>query len=102
MNFNDYQDAAASTAMFRHEFYPIASLMIEAAELADLFTKPMLRGDSTVPTQDEIISEAGDVLWNLAAILTLYGINLEDVAEYNLQKLQRRQKNGTITGSGER
>jgi len=46
MNFDDYQIAAASTALYKDKFYPIASLMVEAAELSDLFIKPMLRGDN--------------------------------------------------------
>ena len=45
MNFNEYQAVAESFANYEHVFYPHASLMIEAAELADLFAKPLLRGD---------------------------------------------------------
>ena len=100
MNFNSYQKKAVSTAMYTDKFYPIASLMVESSELADLFVKPMLRGDPKEIDRDEIISEAGDVLWNLANVLADNGIDLSEVAKYNLSKLQSRQSRGVIMGSG--
>lgn len=100
MNFNEYQAIAEGFAEFDHDYYPIASLMIEAAELADLFTKPVLRGDDVELDTKEIISEAGDVLWNLAVLLKRNNIKLEAVAQYNIDKLTDRKKRGVIKGSG--
>lgn len=100
MNINDYQREAAKTAVFTHPFYPVASLMVESAELADLFVKPQLREDAVTIDKKEIISEAGDVLWNLAMVLKQEGITLEEVALYNLQKLADRQQRGVLKGSG--
>lgn len=99
-SFNEYQRQAESTAVFTHSFYPKASLMIEAAELADLFTKPDLRGDTTFIDRKEVISEAGDVLWNLAVLLAQRDIPLQEVADYNLAKLRDRQERGVLKGSG--
>lgn len=101
MNLDSYQDKAVETAIFNNEFYPIASLMVEAAELADLFVKPMLRGDGTQPDfRTKVVSEAGDVLWNLAVLLRRNGINLSEVAEINIKKLQDRKMRGVLLGSG--
>ena len=101
MNIDSYQDQAVETAIFKNDFYPIASLMVEAAELADLFVKPMLRGDSTQPDfRAKVVYEAGDVLWNLAVLLRRNGINLSEVAEINLKKLQDRKMRGVLLGSG--
>jgi NTP pyrophosphatase (non-canonical NTP hydrolase) len=99
---NEYQLAAYETAIYDDPMYPIASLMVEAGELADLFIKPWLRGDYTEIDRDEVISEAGDVLWNLAALLKDQDITLDEVAQYNMSKLKRRAENGTIQGSGNR
>ena len=99
---NQYQLAAYETAIYDDPMYPIASLMVEAGELADLFIKPWLRGDYTEIDRDEVISEAGDVLWNLAALLKDQDITLDEVAQYNMSKLKRRAENGTIQGSGNR
>jgi len=101
MNIDSYQDQAVETAIFKNDFYPIASLMVEAAELADLFVKPMLRGDNTQPDfRAKVVSEAGDVLWNLAVLLRRNGINLSEVAETNIKKLQDRKMRGVLLGSG--
>ena len=100
--FDRYQIEAMKTAMFSHSYYPLASLMIEAAELADLFTKPLLRGDNKRIRRDNVVSEAGDVLWNLTATLEGEGIALTEVAAYNIEKLRRRQADGTIMGDGDR
>jgi NTP pyrophosphatase (non-canonical NTP hydrolase) len=100
MYLNDYQHAAYETAIYQDIMYPIASLMVESAELADLFIKPYLRGDNREIDRDEILGEAGDVLWNLACFLKDHDITLNEVAEYNLQKLARRAANGTIKGNG--
>lgn len=100
MTFNEYQNAAMRTAIFTHPFYPAASLMIEAAELADLLAKPLLRGDAKGCQRSDIVSEAGDVLWNLAALLADQGITLAEVAERNIEKLADRAARGVLAGSG--
>lgn len=102
MDFNEYQLRAEQFAMFEERMYPIASLMVESAELADLFIKPLLRGDAVGIDRSDIISEAGDVLWNLAVLLKRENIHLEDVAVANIEKLNRRLRNGTIQGKGNR
>tara|TARA_R110000851_G_scaffold42983_1_gene106683 strand:- start:356 stop:667 length:312 start_codon:yes stop_codon:yes gene_type:complete len=100
MHLNKYQIEAYETALYQHTMYPIVSLGVEAAELADLFIKPRLRGDGKQPTVQEIIGEAGDVLWNLAALLQDEGITLEEVAIANLDKLRDRKARGVLQGNG--
>ena len=101
MYLNNYQHRAVETAMYQSKMYPISSLMVESAELADIFIKPYLRGDTGEPDRARIVSEAGDVLWNLANLLADHQITLEEVAQYNLQKLQDRKERGVIQGSGD-
>jgi NTP pyrophosphatase (non-canonical NTP hydrolase) len=100
MYFNEYQLAAHETAIYQDKMYPIASLIVESAELADLFIKPYLRGDDKKIEREEIISEAGDVLWNLACVLKDHDITLDEVAQFNLTKLKSRQARGVIQGNG--
>ena len=99
-DINMYQHIATEYAVYEHSMYPKVSLLIESAELCDLFVKPELRGDDQVATRNEIISEAGDVLWNLAVLLESENILLSEVAEYNLQKLDDRKERGVLKGSG--
>ena len=100
MNLIQYQNDAGAFALYENDMYPVVSLMVEAAELADLFVKPKLRGDMEPILRKEIISEAGDVLWNLANVLKDNDITLEEVALFNLQKLADRSARGVIQGSG--
>ena len=51
IDFDLYQRLASKTAIYEDRMYPVASLMVEAAELADLFIKPMLRGSSRSTTR---------------------------------------------------
>jgi NTP pyrophosphatase (non-canonical NTP hydrolase) len=100
MDFNTYQTKARQTAIYTNPMYPITSLMIEAAEAADLFVKPLLRGDDTKINREEVLSELGDVLWNLSNIAADQGIQLEDIAVYNIEKLESRKSRGVLKGSG--
>jgi NTP pyrophosphatase (non-canonical NTP hydrolase) len=100
MDFNNYQKLAQQTAIYTDPMYPVTSLMIEAAEAADLFVKPLLRGDDVGIDRTKVVSELGDVLWNLANMAADQGLKLEDIAVFNIEKLKSRQARGVIRGSG--
>ena len=100
MTISEYQKWAKTTAVYEHDYYPFASLMIESSEFADLFAKPMLRGDDKTISVDEIKSEAGDVLWNLVNCLSDLGVDIQDVLEYNHSKIEDRKRRGVIKGDG--
>lgn len=102
IDFNLYQRLASRTALYEDRMYPVCSLMVEAAELADLFIKPILRGDAVSVDRAKVISGAGDVLWNLAMILDDMQIDFEKVAKANVEKLKKRLEDGTIQGRGDR
>jgi NTP pyrophosphatase (non-canonical NTP hydrolase) len=100
MDFNEYQKKAQDTAIYTDPMYPVTSLMIESAEAADLFVKPLLRGDAVDIDRTKVMSELGDVLWNLANMAADQGIKLEDIAIFNIEKLKSRMARGVIQGSG--
>ena len=100
MDFNEYQKLAQQTAIYTDPMYPVTSLMIEAAEAADLFVKLLLRGDDVEIDKVKVVSELGDVLWNLANMAADQGLKLEDIAIFNIEKLKSRQARGVIKGSG--
>lgn len=43
---------------------------------------------------EDMVGELGDVLWHVAALCTSLGLEMSDVAEYNLAKLLFRYPNG--------
>ena len=100
MDFNEYQKLAQQTAIYTDPMYLVTSLMIEAAEAADLFVKLLLRGDDVEIDKVKVVSELGDVLWNLANMAADQGLKLEDIAIFNVEKLKSRQARGVIHGSG--
>jgi NTP pyrophosphatase (non-canonical NTP hydrolase) len=100
MDLDYYQTEAGKTAIYEDQFYPLASLMIEAAELADLYVKPLLRGDNKEINKEEVLAEAGDCLWMLANICSDANLSLSTVALYNLNKLKSRAERGVIQGDG--
>lgn len=67
----------------------------EAGEVADLVKKGIFHQHGLDKTA--IKKELGDVLWYITAMCTLLDLDLEEVMEVNIQKLQRRYPNGFST-----
>lgn len=108
MNINDYQKKCMTTAQFpnvgENIIYPLIGLVGEAGELANKYKKH-LRGDYklVIGGRDahDLSKELGDVLWYVAVLADALGYTLEEIAKSNLEKLEKRQKQGTIKGSGD-
>ena len=101
MRFNEYQEEASKTAIYPEQYkivYPALGLAGEAGEVAEKVKKHIRDGVLNV---DDLKKELGDVLWYLAAIASDLGLNLDEVAEANLQKLRSRQARGVISGNGD-
>ena len=57
---------------------------------------------SSRPERREALSkELGDVLWYLAQLATELDLDLDEVAQANLEKLLSRQRRGVLSGSGD-
>lgn len=67
----------------------------EAGEVQELI-KHVVFAEETMNKMD-LAKELGDVLWYVSAIATSSGINMEDVAELNLAKLNHRYNSGEYT-----
>lgn len=94
MNMNEYQLLATRTAAKHDNELVNYGLGIagEAGEVADLIKKAMFHGH--VIDQLEVKKELGDVLWYLVNIARLAGLSLDEIAEANISKLQKRYPNG--------
>lgn len=104
MNFNDYQEQAAETALpTAYDLnYAFSGLAGEAGELVGLWAKA-IRDDGFITTtrMHQVSKELGDVLWFCAHLATMLDLSLEDIALQNLEKLRSRQERGVISGSGD-
>jgi|TARA_R110002126_G_scaffold273258_1_gene417766 NTP pyrophosphatase (non-canonical NTP hydrolase) len=74
-------------------------LVGEAGEVAEKIKK--LIRDDTRFSNAEIIKELGDVVFYVTALANYYGSTLDDVLETNVEKLNSREKRGTLGGSGD-
>jgi len=107
MTFSEYQQKASATAIYgagNAVNYPILGLVGESGELANKYKK-VLRDDDGVLTNEKrqaIADELGDVLWYVAALARDLKVDLEEVAQKNLDKLYDRKARGVISGSGDK
>lgn len=106
MNFRTYVQRARTTAVYESDVYPFLALTEETGEFVGLIAKHF-RGDDLTERfgSDEAFvealkKEAGDVLWCLAMCCEELGIDLEEVAQLNLDKLANRKRRGKIKGAG--
>lgn len=106
MSFREYEEGAAKTAVYPHEYhavYPALGLAGEAGEVAEK-VKKVIRDKGGVFMSsdiDGIKKEIGDVLWYLTALSHDLGFTLEQAAQLNNEKLRDRQARGVIGGSGD-
>lgn len=117
-----YQVEAYKFAAYSHADYPFLALGEEAGEvlgkvakfgrknhmaafeaiIAASGTQHNDNEEAALQLFDDLVSELGDVQWQLAACCTELGISLEDVQAENLKKLAGRLLRGTIVGSGDK
>lgn len=102
MNFKEYQEKASLTAIYPEDkklVYPLLGLAGECGEVFEKVKKHFR--DGRVLDKEDLTKELGDILWYLSAVSRDLDINLQDVAEKNIEKLMDRQKRNVISGSGD-
>lgn len=107
MRLRDYQDGSRRTAVYpdagANLVYPTLGLAGEAGEVAEK-VKKVIRDDGGVLSDERraaLGAELGDVLWYVAQVATEAGLDLEDLARANLDKLASRAQRGVLSGSGD-
>jgi NTP pyrophosphatase (non-canonical NTP hydrolase) len=106
MELSDYQARSRRTAKYPREAwlaYPALGLAGEAGEVAE-HAKKAIRDDGGAIAQERraaMSKELGDVLWYVAQIATELDLDLDQIAEQNLEKLLSRQRRGVLSGSGD-
>ncbi len=107
MDFQAYQQRSRATARYpeagANPIYPTLGLCGEAGEVADK-VKKVMRDQNGVFSPEVIAAlqlELGDVLWYVAQLATELGLELDQVAQANLDKLASRAARNVIAGSGD-
>jgi NTP pyrophosphatase (non-canonical NTP hydrolase) len=107
VRLSDYQQRSRATAVYpdagSNLTYPALGLCGEAGEAAEK-VKKAIRDDGgrlTPERRDALSAELGDVLWYVAQLATEAGLDLDEIAEANLNKLLSRQRRRVLQGSGD-
>jgi NTP pyrophosphatase (non-canonical NTP hydrolase) len=107
MLISEYQELSRRTATYPgagdNIVYPTLGLAGEAGEVAEK-VKKLLRDDDGVMSRERreaLAGELGDVLWYVAQVATEAELDLEEIAQGNLDKLLSRQRRGVLSGSGD-
>lgn len=109
-NPDHYQKEAFSTAMYPGRgtgtILALAYVALGLGEAGELQgkIKKLLRGDKDphdANVRAAMIAELGDLQWYVAAMATEFGIQLSEVMELNLRKLDARKRLGTLQGDGD-
>lgn len=107
MDFKEYQKESRLTAKYPNIggnfVYPTLGLVGESGEVAEK-VKKIFRDQSGIVTEEvkeNIKKELGDVLWYLSQLATEFEMDLDEVASFNIKKLQGRVERGTINGNGD-
>jgi NTP pyrophosphatase (non-canonical NTP hydrolase) len=106
MELSEYQRRSRRTAEYPRGSwlsYPSLGLAGEAGEVAEHAKKAIRDDGGTVSDQRKaaMSKELGDVLWYVAQLATELGLDLDRIAEENLEKLLSRQRRGALSGDGD-
>ncbi|MFZ2049645.1 MAG: nucleoside triphosphate pyrophosphohydrolase family protein [Solirubrobacteraceae bacterium] len=106
MDLSEYQRLSRRTAQYPRDAwltYPALGLAGEAGEVAEHAKKAIRDDGGSVSEQrcEAMAKELGDVLWYVAQIATELDLDLDQIAEGNLEKLLSRQQRGVLSGSGD-
>ena len=107
MDFHAYQQQSRGTARYpnagANPIYPTLGLCGEAGEVADKVKKVIRdrEGQFTPEVIAALQLELGDVLWYVAQLATELGLDLDAIAQANLDKLASRAARNVIAGDGD-
>ena len=113
MELKEYKHSAMSTctpSSFNFD-YMFCNLVGEVGEFGSKVAKAIRKEEAHVneagylevfgELERNLKLEAGDILWQLAGLVSVMGWDLEEIAQMNLDKLKARKQAGTIVGSGD-
>ena len=106
VELSEYQRISRRTAEYPRAAwlaYPALGLAGEAGEVAE-HAKKAIRDDGGEIGEERraaMAKELGDVLWYVSQLATELGLDLDEIAQANLEKLLSRQRRGVLSGSGD-
>lgn len=108
MDINSYQDYVKNGASDKYtKQLSLLGLMGEVGELSDVVKKETIYEDMSkfinkygMSVEEKIKDEAGDILWQYMLVISLYGLTIQDVIDYNVAKLNARHGDQKVAKDG--
>lgn len=104
MDFKTYQKKSKTTAIYTFPIiYPALGLAGESGEVCERLKKVIRDGGSYNNPKflADIKKELGDVLWYISNLAKDLGLDLDEIANENLDKLFSRKKREKLQGNGD-
>jgi NTP pyrophosphatase (non-canonical NTP hydrolase) len=107
MTFLEYQQESRRTALYPDKgnnfIYPTLGLAGEAGEVSEKIKKVIRDKGGVIDDSDRdaLAKELGDVLWYISQIATEVGLDLDKIANMNIEKLASRLERGVLHGNGD-
>ena len=104
MQAKEFQEQTKQFAIYPNDKaleYLTLGLVSEAGEVAGKVKKFIRDKAELSDLIDGVGSEISDVMWYLSQLCNTLGLSLEDVMQYNIDKLTDRAKRNMIGGSGD-
>lgn len=97
MVFEEYQKLASMTrnnlgSDFEDQLHMVLGIVTEAGELADTYKKAFAYGKSLDLVN--ISEELGDLMWYIANLVEILGLNFSAILQANIDKLRKRYPDG--------
>ena len=108
MTIKEYQEYVKNGASDKYtKQLALLGLVGEVGEVADVIKKEAIYEDMSkfvekygMSVEDKIKDECGDVLWQLMLVMCKYDLNVEDIINYNVEKLNKRHGNQKVAKDG--
>jgi len=107
LTFKEYQEKSRKTVVYpdagNNFIYPALGLAGETGEVIEKIKKIVRDKNYKIDneTREKIAKEIGDVLWYIAQLCTELNLDMEEIAQKNLDKLFSRKERGVLHGDGD-
>lgn len=120
MTTREHQDKVHTFAIYGdNQMYPLLGLAEEVGEVQGKVAKFIRKHNGENPLtvndgcmldnnekdnlrlRDDLQLELGDVMWMVAEICNTYGLDIGEIMEKNIAKLEDRRNRGVIVGEGD-
>ena len=102
MLISEYQEYVREGASEKYADLKFAALALvgEVGEVCDVIKKANIYTEQNIDVKEKIKDEMSDVLWQYVALANSAGLTVEEIADYNVAKLNARHGGAQLALNG--